>query len=120
MEVTVEVEADQRAGWRTCQLCETKLEEAGLIDLVNAVNWRLGFNLKSLVSSLLVIWISVPCLCVLFKGLSDPHPHILAMAIGAAYVADFSNGHSKGVVHELVALVRREELCDEHNLRLCS
>ena len=52
--------------------------------------------------------------------LKDCWLHIMATAIRAAYVADFSNEHAKGIVHELVALVRREELCDEHNLRLCS
>ena len=67
VEVEADADTDLGAGLRRCELCRKRLEEAGLIDLLKAVNWRLGFNLKTLVSSLLVIWISVPDLCVLIE-----------------------------------------------------
>ena len=73
VEVEVEADANTDQGAALRRLCRKRLEETGLIDLVKAVNWRLGFNLKTLVSSLLVIWINVPCLCEFFKGSSAPH-----------------------------------------------
>lgn len=101
-----------------CQQCGDQFKRSGLIDLVSAVNWRLEFQLKALVSSVLfgsktTVFFNFCELC-----LKDRRLHIVATSIKAAYRGGFANGLSKAVVHDLVSLVRLEGLCDEHTLQL--
>lgn len=110
--VMVEVKADQSAGLKTCHLCQ---KEAGFIDLVDAVNWKLGCNLKTFVASLLVIWISIPCLCELFKGSSAPHPGYGHLGCLCGWLLKWTfKAHCSRVG------VTGEGLCNEHNLWLCA
>ena len=102
---------------QTCQQCGNQFQRSGLIDLVSAVNWRLEFQLKALISSVLFVSKTrVLYFCELC--LKDRCLHILATSIRAAYRGGFANGLSKAVVHDLVSLVRQEGLCDEHTLQL--
>ena len=54
----------------------------------------------------------------LYNLFQDRRIHILATSVRGAMKCGFTNGHSKSVIYDIVALVRQYGLCDRHNLRL--
>ena len=104
-----------------CVDCTEKLKKTGIFEALRRVNFQQLEELstiKALVSIQLVcccVCITVMYICNLLK---DERLHLLATSIRACLRVGYTNGRSKGLICELVVLVRIFGLCARHNLRL--
>ena len=104
-----------------CVDCAEKLRKTGIFEALLRVNFQQLEELstiKALVSTQLVcccVCITVMYICNL---LEDERLHLLATSIRACLRVGYTNGWSKGLIYELVVLVRMFGLCDRHNVRL--